>query len=425
MSFFHKIKKAVVSHHEVTGQAPLCPEYDLAKPDFEGLYETMIRLRQQLMMYRDGNGRLWMASTSLSTDFSAMLDVGDPHPYMAMASTLRTSHAELPTDRERVNALIDACLNPMKEQAAAYDALRARMVEHDKLKDEVVYYQSKVEGLKKDRAASKKAESASEKDKYERNMKKMLDVEASFHTVDALLVQDLKNAYAQRVVVFGPILMAFVVAEKAMVSIYSKAINAVTMVDAGEAEAWLRTHKLEMAAQQSPMHVVNGQLSQLDILPPPSAAATVSTATTSGVTVSEPIHVATTSAPMPPLSPASPFSHSDFGSPTGHSSFDELAIDHSAIPYTMGTTSTIASPSSSSAPVVIVAPVTNGTVSSPVGGSSTFDAINDPIFTTPKAAAPAHVIDDPTLDVSKAKIDSNEGEMEKVDLSSPIGSHNL
>ncbi len=460
MSFFHKIKKAVVSHQETPGQS-LCPDYDAVKVEFEGLYESMLRLRQQLLSWREANSRLWMAASALSTDFATMLDVGDHHPYTAMASTLKVTHSQLPSERERMDTMLNASLNPMKELQVKYDALRERMQEHDKMKDEVVYYRGKVETLKKSRAAGK-SESEKDKEKHDRNIKKLQDHEAAFGTMDLLLVRDLRTAYAQRVLVFGPIMLGFVLTEKTMVKTYDRAITDVTLVNYDEEKAWVEAHPTNLPSPRQQTITTQNTTSTttttvltdkpltttppvitvpstnhppLDLLSPHASTLPVvssSTLTTEGVMVSDPT-------PMNPTSPQSRFSDfvPDFASPTGAAAMSAGAFDEptasslppydATVPYTVGSSTTHTSSSvSSSHP--------NGTSTSfPVTTSAaSLEAINDPLgFETPRSAS-IPVADDLALDSSKVAHDhlggdvkKVNGEFDKVDLSSPIGSHDL
>ena len=507
MSFFHRVKKAVVGVSETPGQS-LCPDYDFIKVEFDGLYDSMLRLRQQLLAWREANSRLWMTAATLSNDFAGVLDVGDHHPYTSMASTLKSSHNQLPSERDRVTTMLNACLDPMTDLTQRYDALRERMVTHDKLKAEVIYYRGKVDGLKKTRNAAK--ESEKDKEKYERNIKKLQDEEAAFQEMDLHLVQDLRTAYAQRVMVFGPIMLAFVLTEKTMVKAYDKAITDVQLVNYDEEKAWLATQPNTLLSPRSPTS------------PPSSTASTATTATVSSVTSSstqpavvtvassttEPAvdlvsHYAshssssdsvashpvtstplTTTAPLtsttltplttsgvvisdpltvhPPVTPNSRFSDfvPDFGSPTGTgqvmagdpfgaapdwpSTPSGGAWEAQVPPYTMGSaaTQTAAASTSSTAPAHANGtashfPVTSGVAEAEVGALSGVAGAGAVGGVVKGLEVP--VADDLALDSAKAQHDGvgvvggkgsaesgvSATEFDKVDLSSPIGSHDL
>ena len=429
-SLFHKFKKKVAGHQEDTAAGPLCPEYDLTKVDFEGLHDAMIRLRQQLLTYRESNGRLWLSSAAISTDFAQQLEMDQSHPYTAMAATFKSSHSQLPTDRERLDTMLSACLLPLKEQLQRMDELRERMQQHDRLKDEVVYYQGKVDALKKTRETNKKVESAADKEKYERNVKKLQDQEAAFRSADAQLVAELRHIYAHRVAVLGPIMLAFVVAEKQVVASYSAAISQVQLVDVNEANAWLAKHEQEFAAKQqldvsrtttatvtdlqsprAPVVVTTTTEHQRvssavspDLLSPAAMTAVsgVTPLTTSGVTVSEPVvsgnpslrqhygadYGATSptaaSGAVTPFSPTAADWMSNLPPPT--SSTAASATDSSAAssypsafdstPYTMGSTASYSASSASHA---------NGTATA---GSSVTSVASSSSSSSSSAASP-------------------------------------
>ena len=287
MSFFHKMKKAVVGKKEEAGSASLCPEYDTIRVEFEALHDVMLRIRQHLLTYREANSRLWTASTSLSTEFANMLSEANPldgeHPYTTMASTMKQSHNALPAERERLDTMLNACLFPLKEQLAKYEELKVRMVDHDKQKDEVVYYQGKVNSLRTAREQSKKAESAADKDKYDRNIRKMQEQETAFQAMDMQLTAELRYAYEHRVAVLGPIMLAFVLAEKQMAASYTQAIQGVQLVDVNEANAWLAKHEAAMAAKAVNISTISSTRTVVTDLQSPNNRASVSVNTASTV----------------------------------------------------------------------------------------------------------------------------------------------
>ena len=298
MSFFHKVKKAVVGTKQEAGTASLCPEYDSVRGDFEQLHDVMIRVRQHLLTYRESNSRMWTSATSLSNEFANTLDIasGDDHPYATMAGTMKTSHAALPAEREKLDTMLNACLFPLKEQLAQYEQLKVRMAAHDKQKDEVVYYQGKVNGLRSARESSKKSESASDKEKYERNIRKMAEQETEFHAMDMQLTAELRYAYEHRVAVLGPIMLAFVLAEKEIANRYTQAIHDVRLVDVNDANAWLAKHEAAMAAKSgSPRNasVVTTSTTQrstapLVVIPDILSGDSLASVSTTGVVISEP-----------------------------------------------------------------------------------------------------------------------------------------
>ena len=375
MSFFHKVKKAVVGTKQEAGSVSLCPDYDAVKVEFDSLHAVMLRIRQHLLTYREANSRLWTSATSLSDDFADMLEPSvsvDDHPYSAMAASLKKSHSSLPTERERLDTMLNACLFPLKEQLGKYEELKVRMTEHDKQKDEVVYYQGKVSSLRTTREASKKAESAADREKWERNVKKMNEQEANFHSMDSVLTAELRYAFEHRVAVLGPIMLAFVLAEKQMAASYTQAINGVKLVDVTEANAWLAKHEAAMAAKVVTVQTITSTKTIVTDSSSPTAAITtssverkastapnvaaganpavvVSSLTTSGIVVSEP-HFANGSAAS---STNGTLTTSQLQSPTGQSSasfFDSFDADFGNSSADFGTNGSVSSTSSSSAP---------------------------------------------------------------------------
>lgn len=248
MSIFHKFKKAVVSHKE-SPTASLSPEYDTLRLEFESMHDAFVRLQSQILSYKSSINSTWQSAHSLSIDFSEMLGSSSliaqshTHPYAQMADSLKSTHDQLIMERERLDTMLDACLIPLKEQFAAFEAMRQRMVNHDSIRAEVVYYGGKVSDMRKAREHSSKPQSASDAEKYDRNVKKLMDVEASFSTVDRAIVADLKHTLNHRIAVLGPIMLAFAVAERTMIQTYSTAMNGVQFVDSNQANSWLRQHQ--------------------------------------------------------------------------------------------------------------------------------------------------------------------------------------
>ena len=427
MSIFHRMKKAVVGKKEEAGSASLCPEYDAIRVEFESLHDVMIRIRQHLLTYREANSRMWTSATSLSAEFGNMLEApaGDDHPYTAMAATMRASHAQLPAEREKLDTMLNACLFPLKEQLAKYEELKVRMADHDKQKDEVVYYQGKVSSLRSAREQSKKAESAADKEKYERNVKKMMDQEAAFHATDAQLTAELRYAFEHRVAVLGPIMLAFVCAEREIASRYTQAINEVKLVDVNEANAWLARHEAAMAAKSSQPFtaptvavattdrtVATSATAPVVMVPDLMSGAALSDTSSSGVVVSPPQYVATNGTTATGVDTTT-----QFQSPRGANSFDNFqpsfsntafsdpfyAASSSAptanlyqpetdgVPYTIGSTTTHTAPSVTS---TTTESTVNGAASSlPVESSTSATSTTSDIA----PAAPAVMMDDMAL----------------------------
>ena len=455
MSFFHKMKKAVVGTKQEAGTASICPDYDAVRVDFESLHDVMLRIRQHLLTYREANSRMWTSATSLSTEFANMLEpaAGDDHPYTAMASTMKASHSQLPAEREKLDTMLNACLFPLKEQLAKYEELKVRMAEHDKQKDEVIYYQGKVSSLRTSREQSKKAESQADKDKYERNMKKMMDQEVAFHQMDMELTAELRYAFEHRVAVLGPIMLAFVCAEREIANRYTQAINEVQLVDVNEANTWLAKHEAAMAAKASQGQTVTSTTTVVSESPnvtvkmkktkkikattaapgvavfpdesgfPDTSGATLATVSTTGVVISEP-HFAGTNGTASAAT-ADPFAAPNLRSPRSPNAFDNFepafssapsAFDdpfYSAInttqpatttqsattaaaavdgvPYTIGSTATHTAPAVTSTTATTTEPTTvNGT-------SSTFPVESSTSASTTTTDIAAPVVEPPVV----------------------------
>jgi len=462
MSFFHKVKKAVVGTKQEAGTASLCPEYDSVRGDFESLHDVMIRIRQHLLTYREANSRMWTSATSLSSEFANMLEpsAGDDHPYTGMATTMRTSHAALPAEREKLDTMLNACLFPLKEQLAKYEELKVRMASHDKQKDEVIYYQGKVSSLRQAREASKKPESASDREKYERNMKKMSDQETEFHAMDMQLTAELRYAFEHRVAVLGPIMLAFVCAEREIANRYTQAINEVKLVDVNEANTWLARHEAAMAAKSgSPRNITVSTNTQrtsttpLVIIPDILDGGSLASVSTSGVVISEPQYAGangavlkrgdsfTTNAVSDPFAAASlqsPRSPSGVrgGFDNFEASFDNApaysdpfynvgtsaattsttttaattsaadaqlsTADTAGVPYTIGSTSTLSAPSS---------------ISSVDTTASTTTTIAPSTTTVTSLIAPATSLSEPTTTASLVNGTSSEFPIESSSVS--------
>jgi len=329
-----------------------------------------------------------------------------------------------------------------------------RMAEHDKQKDEVIYYQGKVATLRSSREAARKPESAADKDKYERNVKKLMDQEAEFFAMDSALTAELRYAFEHRVAVLGPIMLAFVCAEREIATRYTQAIHEVKLVDVNEANTWLAKHEAAMAAKavqvqtitttktvvtdlqhspQSPaltvMTVDHKEANAHDV--PSSvqpamggvAVGHVSNSSMSGVMIGEPQfagHNGTSSE-------VDAFAAPQLQSPKGaNSSFDsfEAAFEKNAafsdpfysvptashtagtadagVPYTIGSTTTHSAPSTTSTSSASTA---NGTISSFPVESSIPSA-----HTTTSDVAPA-VMDDMTLEKTRGaeQLDGSHG----------------
>ena len=475
MSIFHRMKKAVVGKKEEAGSVSLCPEYDAVRGDFESLHDVMLRIRQHLLTYREANSRMWTSATSLSSEFANMLESSastDEHPYSAMAATMKASHAQLPAEREKLDTMLNACLFPLKEQLAKYEELKGRMTEHDKQKDEVIYYQGKVTSLRSAREASRKPESQADKDKYERNVKKMMDQEAAFHLMDTQLTSELRYAFEHRVAVLGPIMLAFVCAEREIASRYTQAINEVKLVDVNEANTWLAKHEAAMAAKavqvqtvtqtktvvtdlhSSPttpaltVNTLDHKASTVANVPsavvPGAAAVSVGNVTTSGIVVSEPqfgdwngssseVDAFASSQLQSPKSanafdkfepsfenaPAysDPFYSLPAAANTTSSTFSDTATSTTAaadgVPYTIGSTTTH---SASSFPSTTESTMVNGTNSSfPIESSTTSSTTtsSSSATTTTADVAPAVMMDDMTLEKTRGaeQLDAQHGSM--------------
>lgn len=451
-----------MTHKEDPQAGSLCPEYDIVKVDFENVHDTMLRLRQQLLAYREANGRLWMSATSLSIDFAQMLDTTDPHPYHQMAATLKQSHSALPQDRERLDTMLNACLIPMKDQLTRFDELKARMIEHDKKKEEVVYYQGKVNDLKRSRETAKKPETATEKEKYERNVKKLLDQETEFQAMDRLLVGDLKAIYTHRVAVLGPIMLAFVVAEKAMMTSYTRAIQEVQLVDMAEANAWLAEHEANIAKGLPGVATVTTTTTTVtEVQSPRTIVTTIKTneqpdllnasaLTNASTAINEPtlathyngsIDTTTAATVASPATPASRFSDFSPEFTNLNSPQSAVQIDSTSIPYTIAssassTSSSLPSSSSHSNGTSISLPATSSVPSDPLDDRDTpFDSPKKPVGSSsypttasvasfPATASAVSVLDE--LPLENAKVQEGEAVkdvdgVESVDLTSPMG----
>ena len=228
----HNVKRAVFGPNKSTIDDS---EFKTAQDDFTTLNQHLHTLRSNLNQYNKAALTLTTSARATTQTFGDLLkEAARPNPYSTTLLTSTHAHNELVDKVEASGGYTRDVQNVVEQQTEAHKALTSRIEERNKLRQDWLYYQKKVEGLQKereDRQLKGKAEKQAEVEKMERNNVKLTDTGDRYRLYNAELMHDLQMLFISRLKTYGPCLQQFVTAEKRLSSDYYACMTSVDRED--------------------------------------------------------------------------------------------------------------------------------------------------------------------------------------------------
>jgi hypothetical protein len=221
------------------GEKTVDPSFESAKADFIRLNDQVHKVRQAIGSYTAAMKQLFLGSKTVCDGFGdAMEDAPRPHPYQAMLKDIKSSRADMVSDRGEgaiVLGIDGTVLKKLNEELEIHKTLLVRIADREELRKEMDYYSNKVDELRAERekrATKGKDEKPEQVDKFERNNKKFNDMKLAYTTFNELLISDLTERWTTRVRVLGPAMNDFVACERQVLVLYASCVRDVASVEA-------------------------------------------------------------------------------------------------------------------------------------------------------------------------------------------------
>jgi len=127
----------------------------------------------------------------------------------------------------------------LDQQIACYTSFQDRIAQRQTYQAEYDYYLAKLEKLQAQRdkqLATQKEQSASDNERYERNINKAKVAEQRFKDYNYAIVSEFNNLWGRRVTIIGPALLEFVNAERRLTQLQKDMLEGITtQIDAEQA----------------------------------------------------------------------------------------------------------------------------------------------------------------------------------------------
>jgi len=224
----HTIKAKISS-----GEKHVDAEYDAAYARFTQLHDSLVKLKSAAQNYSNSLYSSLFNSNTASVEFASILE--DPlteNGYEVISRQMQNAHLQLNSDRQSALTarMSESVLVPLDKQILHLLELNTKATKRNELHSNLEYYLGKTTTLikeREERGAKGKPESASQKDKMDRNQHKLDTVRSEYTTFAQPLIVEMLAAWQTRAVSLGPILAAFASVEKEFVQVYGAAIDSV------------------------------------------------------------------------------------------------------------------------------------------------------------------------------------------------------
>ena len=172
-------------------------------------------LHTEIQRYQAAQAALQAATVSVANAFHSVL-ADESNPYAPLSSELvRQSqmHSMVPSNGA---ALSDLTNSAVEDTDSAYAEIRQRMSSRKTKASDVEYYMAKVQKLTADHetAMGKGDVKASDKERLERNIGKMREIELEYNQENERLIADMNALWRRRIIRLGPALTTFLLSNQ-------------------------------------------------------------------------------------------------------------------------------------------------------------------------------------------------------------------
>jgi len=354
----HTIKAKISS-----GEKHVDAEYDAAYARFTQLHDSLVKLKSAAQNYSNSLYSSLFNSNTASVEFASILE--DPlteNGYEVISRQMQNAHLQLNSDRQSALTarMSESVLVPLDKQILHLLELNTKATKRNELHSNLEYYLGKTTTLikeREERGAKGKPESASQKDKMDRNQHKLDTVRSEYTTFAQPLIVEMLAAWQTRAVSLGPILAAFASVEKEFVQVYGAAIDSVHPEQIGTAPITASHIALQQRqAANPPVTGVTTTSTTTNVVTPilavPAASSSISSSNINAnaainpfagnTPIAEPAHQRQTSLETNSASAANPFG--EINEPLSTTNSSGLQAGLISVPVSSSTTSTAGNP---------------------------------------------------------------------------------